>query len=259
MQYWLGKKHRLVNRFLSIVTDKVVCVSKSVFDFSMANDRLKKAKYVLVMNGINMNEFIPNPNMYKDYRRQLGINDDDFLIGHVGSFSIRKGQPFLVKAVIELLPYHKNVKLIMVGGYRSHEPQVYEEVTRLIKESKAENAIRILNTREDISNFYNALDLFVMPSTVEGFGLSLAEAMACEKIVIASDLPPFKEIIEENKNGFFFCSKDHRSLAKVIGYVYTHYDELKQVAYNARIRILDHFSNRNMVGIYDRLYSLSAV
>jgi len=59
-----------------------------------------------------------------------------------------------------------------------------------------------------------------MPSIVEGFGLALAEAMACGKIVIASDIPPFKEIINDGENGFLFKSKDINSLKDVISYVY---------------------------------------
>jgi glycosyltransferase involved in cell wall biosynthesis len=254
MQFWLGGAHRAINKVLSSVTDKVICVSKSVYNFSKENDKLKENKYILVMNGIDITEFVPEPNNHK-LRNELKLEKNSILIGQVGTFSIRKGQKYLVEAFINIHKEYNDTILVIVGGYRKHEPEIYNEVKQLIKEHRLEDRIRILKTRDDIINVYNGLDLYVMPSVVEGFGLALAEAMACEKVCIASDIPPFKEIITEGYDGFFFNSGDVDSLTKVLKKVLDNPGSLNAIGKNARKTIVERFSNESMVKQYDILYS----
>lgn len=258
MQFWLGGIHRFINRALSPFTDYVVCVSQSVYNFSKENDKLKDDKYLLVMNGINIDEFKPDKQVYQEFRKELGYTEKDILLGQIGTFSVRKGQKYLIEAFVNIYKEFPNVMLIIVGGYRNHEPEIYNEVVEIIKKYGIENRVRIMETRDDIYNIYNMLDLYVMPSTVEGFGLALAEAMACEKIVIASDIPPFHEIISE-REGFFFKSQDSGSLSEVLKKVINNIDELGFVGKNARAKIVNHFSNNSMVAKYTELYSLNQV
>lgn len=255
MQFWLGGIHRVINKVLSTVTDKVVCVSESVYNFSKENDKLREDKYVLIINGINIDEFKPDNEAYEKFRKELGYTDSDFLIGQVGTFSIRKGQKYLVEAFIPFHREYPEAKLIIVGGYREHEPEVYNEVVSLIKENKLEDCVKIVPTRNDIYNIYNMLDLYAMPSTVEGFGLALAEAMACGKISVASDIPPFKEIITDGVDGFLFKSTDVESFVRVLSEVKKNFKAHANVGDNARRKIVVQFSNQNMVRQYDILYS----
>jgi glycosyltransferase involved in cell wall biosynthesis len=255
MQFWLGGIHRIINKVLSRVTDKVVCVSESVYNFSKENDKLREDKYVLVINGIDINEFKPDKEAYYKFRKELGYSDNDFLIGQVGTFSVRKGQKYLVEAFVRFHKRYPDAKLVIVGGYREHEPEIYNEVVALIKENGLENSVNIVKTRNDIYNIYNMLDLYVMPSTVEGFGLALAEAMACGKVAVGSDIPPFREIITEGEDGFIFKSKDVDSLVKVLSGIRENFKNLAYIEENARHKIVEKFSNINMVRQYNILYS----
>ena len=206
------------------------------------------------MNGIDINEFVPVPNNHK-LRNELKLEKNSILIGQVGTFSIRKGQKYLVEAFINIHKEYNDTILVIVGGYRKHEPEIFNEVIQLIKEHRLKDRIRILKTRDDIINVYNGLDLYVMPSVVEGFGLALAEAMACEKVCIASDIPPFKEIITEGYDGFFFNSENVDSLTKVLKNVLDNSGNLNAIGKNARKTIVERFSNDSMVKQYDILYS----
>ncbi|MCI0449768.1 MAG: glycosyltransferase, partial [Chlorobi bacterium] len=82
------------------------------------------------------------------------------------------------------------------------------------------------------------------------------EAMACGKIVIASDIPPFKEIINDGQNGFLFRNKDVYSLKEVMSFVISNYNQLSDIAINARNTIVNKFSSAAMIKKYDELYSI---
>jgi glycosyltransferase involved in cell wall biosynthesis len=257
MQHWLNRFHRIINKLLSYSTDKIICISKSVFSFSLENDKIAENKYKIIFNGINTNEFKQNKSKALNFRKELGYDVNDFIIGHVGTFSVRKGHKYLLKAFAELHAIYSNIKIILVGGYRTHEPQVYNEVMDIIEQNGLSLKVSIFKTRDDIFNLYNIFDLYVMPSTVEGFGLALTEAMSMGKIVIASDIPPFKEIIEDGKNGFLFKSKNFKDLKNKIENVMT-FDAsyLEVVSINARNKIVKQFNSDIMKREYDKLYEI---
>jgi glycosyltransferase involved in cell wall biosynthesis len=76
-------------------------------------------------------------------------------------------------------------------------------------------------------------------------------------MVIASDIPPFKEIIVDNYNGFLFESKNYIALAGTIENVLINYNKLNYIKQNARKTIIEKFNYKSMVKQYDKLYSLT--
>ncbi|MCI0716197.1 MAG: glycosyltransferase [Chlorobi bacterium] len=256
MQFWLGWLHRKVNKVLSFTTDKIICNSESVYKFSLENDKINSKKYIVVYNGIDTAEYKPDTFSKNYLMDKFQIESGDFLIGNVATFSVRKGHKYLLIAFSELIEDYKNLKLVLVGGKRTHELGVYDEMIQIIADNKIKDKVYFLEPRHDIDKFYNGIDLYVMPSAVEGFGLALAEAMACGKIVIASDIPPFKEIINDGQNGFLFRNKDVYSLKEVMSFVISNYNQLSDIAINARNTIVNKFSSAAMIKKYDELYSI---
>lgn len=253
--YWLKPIHHFINRQLSRITDKIVCVSKSVFRDSYEKEKIKKEKYLVISNSVNCDEFFPDENIYKEKRSELGYSESDFILGNVGVLSVRKGQIYLLKAFCELKKKFKNIKLVIVGSTRSHEMDVYNELLNYISKNDLQNYVMIMDTTEKINDLYNILDLFVMPSITEGFGLSAFEAMLTEKIVVFSDIPVYIELIEDGKTGFIFKSKSVESLSSKLDYILTHYNELGPMKKYAREYVLNKFSMDKMTEQYNKLYS----
>ena len=99
-----------------------------------------------------------------------------------------------------------------------------------------------------------------MPSVIEGFGLALAEALSTEKVVIASDIPPFKEIIQDKVNGLLFRSGEYKEIISKFKEV-MNMDKcvLDNMRKNARSTILSNFDSNMMVKKYEDLYVNSII
>jgi glycosyltransferase involved in cell wall biosynthesis len=255
---WLTKTHNIINKILSFNTDKIICVSSSVYEFSKQTDKISDNKYIVIYNGIDTNLFKNYLNQYRNIRLELGFNDEHKLIGNVSTFSIRKGHIYLLESFNKLIKEFPNLRLVLVGSIRDHETHIYNNLISYIDENNLGNYVVILDTRNDIYKIYNILDYYVMPSIVEGFGLALAEAMASELICIGSDIPAFNEIITNNENGFLFKSKDTDSLTQVLYKVLTDTAiDFSKIKYNARRTILEKFSLEKMITNYHEIYKLN--
>ncbi|MEK6977540.1 MAG: glycosyltransferase family 4 protein [Candidatus Hydrothermarchaeota archaeon] len=130
-----------------------------------------------------------------------------FVILFVGRISALKGAPDLIKAVEGL----EDVKVLMVGREVEHE-----SFRDLIGHLGLGNRVHLLGYQEQevLSDLYRTCDCFVLPSLNEGFGLVLAEAMACGKPVIVSDAPPLPEVA--GRAGLVFRRGDIQGLRRAI-------------------------------------------
>lgn len=251
---WLKPVHHITNRFLSIFTKKIVCVSHSVLMDSIQKEKIPRNKFEVIYNGMNPDNFYPDGNLRNKERLELGYKKTDFVIGNVGAISVRKGQIYLLKAFNNIKNDFPNLKILLVGSPRKHELYVYDEMLDYIKKNNLTDFVKIHNTTPKINAIYNSLDLFVMSSVTEGFGLSAFEAMLTEKICIFSDIPVYKEIIIEGETGFFFKSKNSNSLAEVLTKVLNNIPNYEELKGFGRRYVMENFTLTRMVEKYDRLY-----
>lgn len=130
-----------------------------------------------------------------------------FVILFVGRISTLKGAPDLIKAVEGL----EDVKVLMVGREVEHE-----NFRDLIEHLGLGSRVHLLGYQEQevLPDLYRTCDCFVLPSMNEGFGLVLAEAMACGKPVIVSDAPPLPEVA--GGAGLVFTRGDVSGLKRAI-------------------------------------------
>lgn len=126
------------------------------------------AEFEIVRNAIDVERFAYNEQMRKKIRKEWGIKENEFLIGHVGRFDTQKNHIFLANVFNELKNDFVNVKMMLIG-----EGHLQKSVKQIVK-----NDSRVIFTgaREDVFNFYNAFDLFVLPSLFEGLGIVSIEA-----------------------------------------------------------------------------------
>lgn len=254
---WLSGKHNFINRLLASGTDKIICVSNAVYEFSRRSDKIKDSKYLVLYNGIDTDLFKKYEGLYESLRNELGLKDTDFVMGNVSTFSIRKGHIYLLEALKKMVADNPNLKLILVGSSRDHEENISSEIFAFINNNNLNNYVKVLEPREDIFKIYNILDLYVMPSIVEGYGLALAEAMSSELVCVGSDIPAFKELVKDGENGFLFKNKDSEELYKIINVIVSNYNHFTKTGKAARETIINKFSYKNMVNGYYKLYNIS--
>lgn len=253
--FWLSKWSFWINRMLSHVTDKIVCVSKSVLESSLKQDRITKEKYIVIYNSIDENIYKPHPEKNIEYRKLLGFNESDFIIGNVATLSFRKGQKYLLEAFAMISNEFPHARLAVFGGLRSYETDTQETIQRIITEGKIADKIRFFEPRDDIKYIYNTFDLYVMSSITEGLSLAAIEAMLNERVCIFSSIGPFEELVRDGKNGLIFRSENSSDLAVKMRSVMNDPAAYTNMAKEARSSLLNVFSYSKMVKSYAELYS----
>jgi len=148
--------------------------------------------------------------------QKYGIEDDFILF--IGFARLRRNVSQLLEAFSMLKKQHDlRHKLVIVGRY---DP-VNTNYPKLIRELHMENEVihfaRVAD--EDMPLLYNAAEIFVYPSSYEGFGLPLVEAMACGTPIVASNAPPMPEIV--GNAGLFVNPFDINQMAQTIHLVLT--------------------------------------
>lgn len=142
----------------------------------------KNADFTVIPNGIELDKFHFNAETRKQTRRELGISDDTFLIGHVGRFMPQKNQSFLVDVLAGLLPKRPDVMLAFVGDGPDRTA-----VQQHVEELGIADHVLFLGQRSDVNRLYQAFDVFCLPSLYEGLCVVGIEAQRAGLPCLFSD------------------------------------------------------------------------
>lgn len=168
----LEQARRNINRY---ATHRIAC-SDAAGKWLFGNE-----PFLIVRNAIDIDRFKFSPELRSQIRREYGIGDDDFLIGHVGRFDTQKNHAFLIDVFAEVWKQCPNCKLMFIGEGRL-QATVKQSVTLPPpiniggKDRILQNSVIFTGARDDVFSFYNAFDLFVLPSLFEGLGIVSIEA-----------------------------------------------------------------------------------
>lgn len=132
-----------------------------------------KGKYIVLPNAIDIEKFKFNLHVRKRIRDEFKINEDEFVIGHVGKFVEAKNHEFLIELFSKYHSKHPNSKLLLVG-----DGVLRTQIESCIKKSGCADAVILAGLRSDISDLVQAFDVFVFPSIHEGLPLSVLEAQS---------------------------------------------------------------------------------
>lgn len=169
------QKRFLANIFapiLSVFADKYCACSEMAAENLFSRRIIRNKKYILINNSIETNKFIYNETIRKEIRDELEIKDE-IIIGNVGRFVEVKNHNFLIDMFCELKNQIPNAKLLLVGEGELRE-KLYKKVCTL----GLETSVIFAGQRNDTYRFYQAMDVFVFPSIMEGLGIVAIEAQA---------------------------------------------------------------------------------
>jgi len=193
---------------------RMIAVSQAVADnFRGAVFPLRK-RISVILNAVDLDQFHTAPNAKQEKRDELQLNKAEPLLGIVGQITPRKGQLELLRAFAQVLIEVPHAMLLVVGAplfNRDHE--YLELLNKTASELGIRQSVRMLGSRSDIAALMQALDLLVINSSAEPFGLVALEAMACGAPVLAAATGGLSEIIEHGKDGWLFPLRDEKALA----------------------------------------------
>jgi glycosyltransferase involved in cell wall biosynthesis len=144
-----------------------------------------------------------------EVRRELGIDPSAPLIGTAGRLELVKGHIHLVHIARRLLQSDERTRILVAG-----DGPLHGQLTTAAAALQVGHACVFPGSRRDIYDVVSALDIFVLPSQSEGLPMSLLEAMALSRPVVASDVGGIPEVIQHGINGLLVPPGDEDALAR---------------------------------------------
>ncbi len=140
----------------------------------------KNRSYTVINNGIDVNRFKFNQVSREKIRKELGY-EGCFVIGQVGRYSFQKNQIFTLK-IMDKLKMDKTIKCILIG-----EGQDKQKLQDYIAKHHLEECVEICEPKDNIEDYYQAMDIFAFPSVYEGFGIVALEAQVAGLPILCSE------------------------------------------------------------------------
>ena len=204
-----------------------------------------------ITNGVDAERFTPNDS--PNAKKQFGFAPNTLVIGVVGRFAKRKRQMDVINAFLQMAESHPNLGLILPGdGTEKKTAQ------NLAMNSTFANRIVIPGFMEKPEDAYHAMDVLLMPSTLEGLSNAILEAMACGIPAIAHYACGCQDVIVHDVNGLLINLDNDEKLTKTLTELANGVHDLRRLGNNARKTILEKHSLQTMTDEYADLYRVVA-
>ncbi len=214
--------------------------------------RLRPGKKIsLIPNGINCYEEF-NLEVYDRpaKRAELGIASDEIAVFFVGRLSEEKNPDVFLGVAGKLISSKKSkrTRFFMIG-----DGPMKPEIEKMLKDI-SDKRVTYLGYQSEIAKYLSAADIFVLPSSVEGFPLSILEAMAMNVVPVASRVGGVPDIIDSGTDGFVVTPGSVDEIAKAIIELEQQPALLDTMKTKARQKIEKKFSNRILGANYRKMY-----
>jgi len=236
--------------------DSLIAVSQAQKDELKALYNLQDAKIKVVHNGVDISLFRP----LKDTQHlsdELQLQNKKMIL-FVGHFGLRKGVPYLIKAMPKVLKENPDAVLVCVGGTPKWlKTRIYWQVLdEMIRKEKLERNVRLIGEvpHHQLPYYYSLASVFAFPSLYEAFAKVIIEAMACGTPVIASRVGGIPEIIKHNTNGILIKPKDVDQLSEALNRLLSDTDFAEKMSRNARQTVEKSFTWRHTAQGLLRVY-----
>jgi glycosyltransferase involved in cell wall biosynthesis len=176
-----------IYRRTDFLSDFNTNVSQEAVNSFIEQKAFRRANSKAIYDGINLSRFTPNNETRQTIRRQYAIPEDKFVFINVGRLTEAKDQRNLIEAFSQL----SDAMLMIVG-----DGDLRLELEQFVGTKGCRSSVIFTGAQQDVQNYYNAADCFVLSSAWEGFGIVLAEAMACGLPVITTDAGGCKEVVD---------------------------------------------------------------
>ncbi len=197
----------------------------------------------VIYNGIPTNHFVNN-----SHRLTQRINKNLILI-HIGRFATPKNHHLLIESFSIAVKEHPNMELWLVG-----DGPLRPEIEKLVKEKELENKVKFLGVRSDILQLLSESDVFILPSDWEGVPLTVLEAMATGKPVIATTVGGVSELVEDGRTGILVPPKDPKALAQAILRLAKDPAMRESMGKEGQKRAIEKFDIKQTARQYEELY-----
>lgn len=195
---------------------------------------LKPGRHEVVGNGVDLDRFQPDPDGRARVRAELGIGEDDLLVGTIGRRVQEKGLAEYAATASEL---RDRATFIWVGP---------EDDTDANTTVPHQDSVRFIGERTDMPAIYSALDVFVLASYREGFSRASMEAAACGAAMVLSDIRGCREVGTHGKHLLLTPARDAAALTGAVSRMLRTPHLRLRLGTAARVRATEAFDQREV-------------
>lgn len=167
-----------------VATDYMAC-TEHAGRWMFGNKAFDTGKVYILNNAINLDKFKYDEKLRKKIRKELKISDNTVVIGHIGRFVVQKNHTQLIDIFNEYHKNNNNSVLMLVG-----QGPLMEEIKEKINNLGLKGCVIFLGQKDNVNEYYNAMDLFLFPSLYEGLGMVVIEAQVNGLPCVVSDEVP---------------------------------------------------------------------
>lgn len=210
MQQSAKKKEmcKWVEKISAHFCDKIVCISDAEKESALREKICKSSKLQVIYNGIDLEEIEKTTPMSRD---QLGIPKDAFVVGMVGRLSKQKAPDTFVKAAKLIKEKIPNAFFLMVG-----DGELRDQVESLSNQYDLGSSFLITGWVDNPAAYMKIMNVGMLLSRWEGFGLVLPEYMACGIPIVATNVDAIPNIVKDGVNGMLVDKDDYHKAADAV-------------------------------------------
>ncbi|MEM9940644.1 MAG: glycosyltransferase [Planctomycetota bacterium] len=198
-----------LNRFLTGITDGFIAVARQHADFQIREEGFPQDKVFLIPNGIDTEHFQFLESARLDWRKQLGIDLSAPTVGIVAALRPEKNHDLFLNAAQLVKSQMPDSQFIIAGDGPERQ-----RLEKLAQQTKLHSSVKFIGSTKDVRGVLCACDLFALTSRNEASPVSIMEALACSRPVVATDVGSVDESVIEGETGFLVSSDDSQAMAQ---------------------------------------------
>ena len=240
----------LIERLIGIGTDRIAVVSEQQRREIVDDARVAPPTKVKVMPlGLNLDAMLRVDAATPTLRREFNLPDESLVLGFVGRFVPIKDLTTLVHGFALTKHRFPNASLLLAG-----DGPLRNEIATLVESLGLRHAVVFLGWRHDLPMLYATLDIAVLSSINEGTPVSLIEAMAAARSVVATDVGGVRDLVSHQQTGLLVPPSDPAELAKAIESLAQDTDLRVQMGHNARRVVASRYRHERLITDIDHWY-----
>jgi sugar transferase (PEP-CTERM/EpsH1 system associated) len=249
------RRRNWMRRAVFGLAHEVFAVSYQLRDMLASRTGIAARKIGVIHNGVDTRKFRQDSEARQQLRAELGIAEEEFLIGCVGRLNKIKDYPTLLRAVEVLSESGAPWRLVIAGC----GPELGELKAFAAARPALAGRVQFLGPWDRVPELLSAMDTYVLPSLCEGISNSLLEAMASGVASIVTDTGGNPEVVEDGKSGLLFPVGDFQQLAQRLARLQGNQDLRAELGRQATRRVEEQFSLDAMVEQYEAMYGRMAM
>jgi len=233
--------HKLLKPFCNLLVTKKIACSQAAGKWLYGN-----SKYKVLKNAFDIYKFEYNENFRKQIRSEIKINDDVYVIGHVGRFNGTKNQEYLFKIFDVIAEKIPNSILMMVGLGPD-----FDRFEQMREKSRFKEKIILYGETNNPEKVYSAMDIFLFPSFYEGFGIAVIEAqLSGLKCIVSKNVPEDVKMTNELE----FIPIGEENIVIWSNSILKHYKNCERINVDLKNENILNFDITNTVKELEKIY-----